>query len=333
MHYLKSRIGWRNASFATLIAALFLANAGCGTAPAVHAIDAGVDVGVAPVDATSDSNASSMGFDFFARIVGLWSGPATDTRLGNFPLTNMDFRAVSDGVLFARVDLDAQNSLRFAFQIEERNGVQKLIFRNGGLFQGLARDTRMELLSAATGVYRFCAVDMGCSYADATFSFASATSFEMRVLVRQQLHEVWTAQRVETRTLPDGFPLARNVSPSADFSEMGSAQVRITWTAPLAVQADVWAILSTTSCVPTGSCAFSRWIKTVAAAGATSTSIAIDQIHQGNYRLLAVVDRNNSLATTRFPDSGDTVSIPDSTIAIPANGQATTSVAATYSIP
>ena len=111
------------------------------------------------------------GLSLFRRLAGLWSGPVTMTRLGAFPVVNMDFRPGSDHVLFGRVDLDAQNALRFAFSIETIAGKDTVVFRNGGLFRGVARDSRTVLVSAdeQTGSFRFCAVDGGCDYIDAVF--------------------------------------------------------------------------------------------------------------------------------------------------------------------
>ena len=68
-------------------------------------------------DATPTSGAMTSGGDEVAglellpRLAGLWSGPATMTPLGTFPLMNMDLRAASGQVLFARADLDALTSL------------------------------------------------------------------------------------------------------------------------------------------------------------------------------------------------------------------------------
>ena len=263
--------------------------------------------------------------DFFAKLNGLWSGPVTDTTLGSFPLTNMDFRAASDSVLFGRVDLDDKNSLRFAFAVELNKGRPTLIFRNGGLFQGLSRDTRTELVEHANSHYKFCSIASGCSYLQADLTFSSATSLELRVAVKGILHELWTAKRVEARQLPVGFPVHTNLSINDDFPSMPTAKIRVSWATPLTMATDVWAILSTTSCIPPSSCQFSRWVKSRAAAGATSATIRIDQIHSGDYAVLGVVDSNNNLATTRFADHGDLITASSPTIHLPL-GATTTSV-------
>lgn len=287
-----------------------------------------------PSNSSTDAGSSNgggategvAGLDLFPKLAGLWSGPASDTRLGDFPLVNMDFRAAGDSVLFGRVDLDSENSLRFAFTVELHSGTRVLVFRNGGLFRGLSRDTRTKLVETNGSSYRFCAIEGGCDYVNATFTFLSETSLEMRVLVRGALHEVWTSTRVEARSLPTPFPARTDLPADADFPMMPTAVIRVRWTSPLSAATDVWAIISTTSCVPSGSCQFSRWIKSRAIAGATDVQIQLDQVHAGPYSVLGVVDVNNNLQSNRFPDSGDLISVPSPTITIAAqettNGEA-----------
>src|SRR5437773_880716 len=80
----------------------------------------------------------------------------------------------------------------------------------GGQFRALTRDTRTQLESSdeAMGRYRFCALmaSGGCTYVDATFTFSAADKMILHVLVRGQEHLTWTADRLETRTLPAPFP-------------------------------------------------------------------------------------------------------------------------------
>ena len=241
------------------------------------------------------------------------------------PLVNMvHFRPVGDSVLFGRVDLDANNALRFEFVGEVQSGAPVLVFRNGGLFDGLVRDTRTVLVESTATRYRFCAIQGGCDYVDATFELSSATQLSLNVLVKGQPHELWSAKRVEERTVPSLFPARTDLPGDEDFPPMPSGELHVTWASPVAAPTDVWVVLSTTSCIPTGSCQFSRWIKTSAIAGATDATIRIDQLHGGTYSVLGVVDANNDLASTLGPDSGDLITVLSPQITVAPSSSTTT---------
>lgn len=294
-------------------ALLFLLAASCAPPPVV---DAGV------VDAPL------AGASIFDVAPGLWSGPATRTLLGDFPVMNMDLRAAGDRELFSRVDLDAENSLRFGFLVEEHDGRSVVVYRNGGLFQGLTRDTRTTLVSAVDGAYRFCALDDGCEYVDATFTFAGDDVL-LEALVRGEMHVTWEATREETRALPEGFaPTAR---PAGDFPPLPTLTVDVTFPA-LAAEADVWVLLSTTACGTTFSCTTSRSIAARASAGATSATLVLDQLHPGDYFATALLDRDRDLASTLRPDSGDGVSAIDDEVAVEPSGS-TATLPIVFSLP
>jgi hypothetical protein len=256
----------------------------------------------------------------------LWSGAARLTVLGDFPIMSMDIRAASDRVLFGRVDLDPDNSLRFAFFVETIDGQDRLVFRNGGEFTGMTRDTRTVLESAdeASGRYRFCALAAagGCGYVDATFSASAPDRLLLHVLVRGQEHLTWDARRLETRTLPSPFPaLPASIGlGSAPFPPLPELVANVSWTSPLAAPAPVWVLLSDQPCTVGSACALSRWIKVDAAAGATSARIVFEQIHPGTYRATALIDRNGNLGTSLSPDRGDGISNPNATVTVPATG-------------
>src|SRR4051812_36191878 len=75
-------------------------------------LDSGNDADGGTSDASSDADGSANavdGVDLFERLAGLWSGPATRTRLGDFSMMNVDFRAPTDQFMFGRVDLDEEN--------------------------------------------------------------------------------------------------------------------------------------------------------------------------------------------------------------------------------
>jgi hypothetical protein len=147
------------------------------------------------------------GLELLPRLAGLWSGPATMTPLGTFQLMNMDLRAASGQVLFARADLDALNSLRFAFEVEAPGGAPTLVYRNGGYFLGLLRDSRTALVEQGADSWRFCSTGaQGCDYIDARWTFSGADALVFDVKVKGAQHVYWEATRKETRALPEPFP-------------------------------------------------------------------------------------------------------------------------------
>ncbi len=193
---------------------------------------------------------------FFAGISGLWTGPASRTPLGDFPLLNMDVRDVDGRTLFARTDLDADNSLRFSFEVEDAGDAPALVFRNGGYFQGLLRDSRTSLRARDGDSWRFCAVDRGCDYIDATFAL-DGDELTLQVDVNGAQHLTWAAHRAEERPLPDGYPEDGTPVAPGDFPPLSSLDVDVGFSA-LDADADVWVFLSTTPCGTTFSCTAAR---------------------------------------------------------------------------
>jgi hypothetical protein len=270
-------------------------------------VDAGVMVDAGPMDA------GVAGLAFFSKLSGLWTGPATMTPLGEFPLMAVDFRGVGDGFLFGQTDLDAMNTLRFGFSIETYVGTDVLAYRNGGFFQGVLRDTRTTLIESddAAGRYRFCSVDRGCTYLDARFTFATADQLTFDVKVRGNQHVFWSARRSEPRTLPTPNPatLGSRGDGSAQWPTMGALSLTVRWPVALTADADVWALLTTTPCFPTFQCNASRSVKVRVAVGATSAVVRIPTVHAGAYKVTTVVDRDVNFFTTRAPSRGDSVGI------------------------
>lgn len=263
---------------------------------------------------------------FFVAIGGLWVAPVTSwTSVGSFPTMNMDVRAASEGVLFSRVDLDADNALRFAFALEEHDGQTTLVFRNGGEFLGIPRDNRTALHERVGDTWRFCALSGGCGYIDARFAFEDDDTLALDVDVLGMRHIEWIATRREARALGGAFPSPPVVPGDAPFPPMPSLEVTAQWTTPLARAADVWVMLSTTACGTTADCVPSRYLRAEAPAGATQAVLHLEQIHAGEYRANAVVDRNRNLsAGSLLPDSGDAISIPlDTVVSVPEAGTGT----------
>jgi hypothetical protein len=274
------------------------------------------------------------GLDLLARLAGLWSGPVTMTPLGTFQRMNVDLRAASGAVLFGRVDLDESNSLRFAFEVEAPGGEPTLVYRNGGYFLGLLRDSRTRLLEhdAAAGTWRFCSTGpQGCDYIDARWSFTGDDALIFDVKVKGQQHVYWDATRKDTRALPDPFPA--DLTPQADdapFPPMPTLKLDVGWADELPVDGAVWIILSTMNCDLQFNCTHSRTLTKGAAAGTTSQTLTIDQIHPGAYKLNVVLDRNGNLADTLYPDKGDGIGGLNQAVTVDPTGE--TLIKATISL-
>jgi len=278
------------------------------------------DAAVGALDAAAIP-AGPDGVGILTRLAGLWSGPATGTRLGTFPRVVMDFRAADPKTLFGRVDLDANNSLRMAFYVENIAGQDTVIFRNGGLFMGLGRDTRTKLVEVdeARGHYRFCETEQGCDYNEAIFDFSGPTSLTLDVTVRRQPHEHWTPTRQVVNPIPAPFPTPGAVAAGFTFPPMPSLAVTVSWATPLTAPGDAWVILSTSDCSISG-CTVRRHQMASAPIGATSATMTLDQIHAGEYKIIGFIDRDQNVGTTFAPDSGDGVTAPNQPLTIAPTG-------------
>lgn len=268
----------------------------------------------------------TAGLSLLAGLAGLWSGPATQTVLGDFPVMNMDLRAVDERALFGRVDLDDANNLRFLLSVEEHGDGPVLVYRNGGYFQGVLRDSRTALVDAdeSTGTYRFCSLEGGCEYIDAVFELdGDALLFD--ATVNGATHVVWSAARLEERQLPSPFPVDEEPgAPDAPFPPLPSAEVTASWPEPAPAGAKVLLSLSTAACplTPTAGCDWSRSFIATLDGGETSVALPLEQLHPGGYRVNAVLD----LAGDGAPSSGDRVSMPNRALIVPAEGSASLSL-------
>jgi len=276
---------------------------------------------------TTGDSAGVEGLKLMTELGGLWSGPASQTPLGAFPLMNMDFRASDPRTLFGRVDLDAANSLRFGLAVETHGGEDVLVYRNGGDFLGIPRDSRTSLkeYNPDARTWRFCHVDKGCEYIDASFAFSGDDGLILDVKVKDMQHVYWDAKRVEARELPDPFPV--DAAPVGDgddpFPEMPTLEVDVQWLAALEDDGEVWVILTEAPCDLQISCFHSRSLRVLAEAGSKEATLKFDQIHPGAYRLNAILDRNGNMAETGFPDAGDGISAPNAMIHVAQEGEST----------
>jgi hypothetical protein len=276
---------------------------------------------------TDTDDGELAGLELLPRLAGLWSGPVTMTPLGTFSLMNVDIRAASGAVLFGRVDLDEANSLRFAFEVEAPGSEPTLVYRNGGYFLGLLRDSRTKLIEhdAAAGSWRFCSTGpQGCDYIDARWNFKDADALIFDVKVKGQQHVYWDATRKDTRALPEPFPA--DLTPQADdapFPPMPTLKIDVGWAGELAVDGAVWVILSTMDCDLQFTCTHSRSLTKGAAAGSTAQTLTIDQIHPGAYKLNVILDRNGNLADTLYPDKGDGIGGINQAVTVAPSGETT----------
>ena len=262
---------------------------------------------------------------FFSRLPGLWVAPVTsNTSAGDFATMNMDIRPADDRTLFSRVDLDSGNNLRFAFAVETHEGEDVLVFRNGGFFQGVLRDTRtrLEEYDADAGTWRFCAIAGGCAYVDARFTMTDEDHLELEAIVLRMQHMHWASTKAEPRELEAAFPFDPTPGGATDpFPPMPRLTVSLDWADPAPAGAEAWVILTTTPCglSPAG-CTPARFIRTAVDEGATSAELVLDQIHAGEYHAIGILDRNANLGATLLPDSGDGVTVPDQPVDVAPDG-------------
>lgn len=291
------------------------------------AVDQGIAADAAPLEVDAGAEVALL-----ARLTGLWSGAASETPLGRFAVMNMDLRAADDRQLFSRFDLDAANNLRFAFAVEDVEGTPTLIYRNGGYFQGLLRDTRAVLVEGGGDVWRFCHGPRGCEYLEAIFTFAGADQLSLVVRVRGQMHLRWPARRLEARPLPAGF--AANTGPhDGPFPPLPDLTVTATWRDPLPAPTTAWLLLSTTPCGFTGACNPARVLSAEAPAGATAVDLRLEQVHPGAYHLNVILDRNGNFPQRLFPDRGDGIAGLDHPIQVAPDGETTVERSVGLTVP
>jgi hypothetical protein len=283
-------------------------------------------------DSTGEPPGQDAALAFMNAVPGLWIAPVTSmTSVGDFPIMAMDIRPADDRTLFSRVDLDGANNLRFAFAIEEHDGAPVLVFRNGGYFLGILRDTRTTLVEhdAAAQTWRFCAVMGGCGYVDALFALEAPDRLVLTATVLGRPHMHWEGVRREERPLDGQFPYDPSPGAADDpFPAMPSLRVTLSWATPTVEPVDAWVVLTTTDCslVP-GSCQPSRFFRAAVPAGADSAELLLDQVHAGDYQANAFLDNNGNLAGTLFPDTGDLVSIPNQDVEVAPAGESTAAIA------
>ena len=229
------------------------------------------------VPTTVPTGEDIAGIELLGQLAGLWTGSASQTPLGTFPLMNVDLRPADPHALWGRVDIDPENALRFALEVEDHGG-PVLTYRNGGYFLGLYRDDRTVLTEVGDDSWRFCHLERGCDYIDATWTFDGPDDPILDVQVRNASHVYWDAHRAEARPVPDGFPADDPLAADAPLPTLPTAELTVSWSTPLAATGDVWVLLTTTACSGLD-CVPSRGSRAVAEAGATSAVVKMPEIH------------------------------------------------------
>lgn len=172
-----------------------------------------------------------LGFGFFNRIPGLWSGPViTDTPAGNFPVWYVDFRPVAPGQIsqYTSIDLNTINYLSF-FIVKHDNQL-KLAMRTEGVFmnQGCVTYEVMEAADESKGYYKFSDFVAGSRRAYTEFTFTDnklvmeVYTTKFNKLVEPVLHSRWEAvladrSAAETAIEHFNYPQAEIVK---DFSDV-----------------------------------------------------------------------------------------------------------------
>ncbi|MFT3714077.1 MAG: hypothetical protein QM817_40970 [Archangium sp.] len=279
------------------------------------------------------SDAGVEGIELLGKLSGLWSGPATLTPLGDFPVMNFDLRPVDGQFVFGQTELDASNTLRFGFSIETVSGRDVLAYRNGGFFQGVLRDSRTALVETDGGTWRFCSVPAGCSYIDARFT-PTETTLVLDTKVRGMQHVLWNATKQEARTVPSPFPsdLASRGDGGAPWPTLASVDVNVSFGAAVSAPAQVWVLLTTSACFPTFGCHAARSISVPAAMGSTSATMNLPNVHAGAYKVTVLLDADRNFVNTRAPSSGDRVAI-DQDLTVPQSGSASVNALTSYTVP
>lgn len=324
-----------------LILLTALALGGCSdsaTDAETPAADAGTDTRDTGTDDVAPQPEATPGAELLERLTGLWSGPATNTPLGSFPVMAMDVRPIDDGVVYSQVDVDGDNNLFFAFAVETHpgegldGGDDILVFRNGGSFQSANRESWTALREHGEDRWRFCSLERGCEYIEAVFEL-DGDDLVLEVTVKREQHLTWRPERVEERsaTALDDPPTTIGTGP--ELPALPNLDVEVTWREPLEEPAEVWVVLSTTKCGVTGrGCTASRSRRTIAQAGATSVSFQVEKLHPGEYFANCVLDRNRNFTQLLFPDDADRVSLPDKAVTVGDEG-ATVRLSASIAVP
>jgi hypothetical protein len=155
-----------------------------------------------------------IGYGLLDKVGGIWDGSIhSTTMLGNFPEWIVDFRPISASQISAKNELDTLNDIFMSYFIAYHKGAYRVVFRNGGSFNGLKRASYLEADSAyessGYSYYRFVDMVQGTkrSYSEVIFK---SDSMIMRSYTNHYntqptatLHMEWKAQQKD-HTVYDG---------------------------------------------------------------------------------------------------------------------------------
>jgi len=179
----------------------------------------------------NDNEQGILGFSFFNKIIGQWSGPVmSNTPAGNFDVWYVDFRPVSSSQVaqYSTLDINTINYLSF-FVVKHDNAL-KIAMRSEGVFmdKGCVTYEVLDSVNAAEGYYRFSDFQAGDKRAITEFIF-KGNKLTMQtftnVFNKQEtlsLHSKWDAVLTSRETATEtaqalNYPQAEMVK---DFSDV-----------------------------------------------------------------------------------------------------------------
>lgn len=158
---------------------------------------------------TTNTIENTLGFGLLSKVKGIWNGPVSSTTgLGSYPEWIVDFRPISENQISAKNELDSLNDIHMSFFIAKYNNQYKLCFRNGGSFAGMTRvsyflaDSVSE--TSAQSYYRFAELIKGKNraYTEVIFKQDSlimkSYTNKSNSLTNPTLHMSWSAKLQDT---------------------------------------------------------------------------------------------------------------------------------------
>jgi hypothetical protein len=165
---------------------------------------------------------NTYGYGVLGKLRGIWAGPVTSsTALGNFSKWIVDFRPISNNQIAAKNELDKQNDIFMSFFIAKYDNQYKVVFRNGGTFNGMQRvsyliaDSISETNSKS--FYRFSEILKGKrrAYSEVYFKndsiYIKSYTNQYNSLTSPTLHMSWSAKlqdqsACQNATILFGYP-------------------------------------------------------------------------------------------------------------------------------
>lgn len=180
---------------------------------------------------------NTYGYNVLRKVKGIWRGLVTSTTpLGNYPEWIVDFRPISENQVSAKNELDTLNDIHMSFFIALYNNQYKLAFRNGGSFNGMKRVAYFLADSVSENgqgsFYRFSEIIKGKSraYTEVIFKqdslYIKSYTNKYNTQTSSTPHMVWSAKLQDSTSAQPainnfGFP---KKSQTKDFSTTFTGQ-------------------------------------------------------------------------------------------------------------